>query len=122
MPETSEFVAPDKQPENRFVHIGGTFSAAQDGMYPVPIDQTRQLVSMLARTPDIIERIHQGGIVGYLTIAVGVTGLLITLYRSVYLLVSRSVSDRQMQQADVPDAGNPLGRIMLSVETGCGRR
>ncbi len=117
VPETSEFVAPDKQPENRFVHLAETFSAAQDGMYAVPIDPTRgNLLGMLARTPDIIERIHQGGIVGYLTIAVGVTGLLITLYRSVYLLVVRRRVRQQMQQADVPDAGNPLGRIMLSVK------
>lgn len=83
----------------------------------VPVDPTRgSLLGMLARTPDIRERIEQGGKVGYLTIAVGIIGLLITFYRSAYLLDIRARVLNQMKNSEKPADNNPLGRIMLSVE------
>lgn len=121
VPETSEFVAPTRQPEQRFSKMAEAFAALnatadKNSIAAVPLDPTRgNLLGMLARTPDLQERIHQGGIVGYLTIAVGITGLVITFYRTFYLLLVRARVIRQMQ-AEKPDAGNPLGRILLSVE------
>jgi hypothetical protein len=81
------------------------------------LDPTRgSLLGMLARTPDIRERIAQGGVVGYLTIAVGIVGLLVTLYRTLYLLLLRASVLRQIAASDKPSEKNPLGRIMLSVQ------
>jgi biopolymer transport protein ExbB len=118
VPETSEFIAPDKQPESRFVRMAEKFTASDGELTAVPIDPTRgSLLGMLARTPNIRERIMQGGVVGYLTIAVGIIGLLVTLYRTLYLLWVRNSVLRQIANSQQPVASNPLGRIMLSIKT-----
>jgi biopolymer transport protein ExbB len=117
VPETSEFIAPDKQPEKHFTAMAEKFAASEGQVMAVPVDPTRgSLLGMLARTPDIRERIEQGGKVGYLTIAVGIIGLLITFYRSAYLLDIRARVLNQIKNSDKPANNNPLGRIMISVE------
>ena len=118
VPETNEFVAPDKQPEKRFLRMTENFSVSDGRIMPVPVDPTRgSLLGMLARTPDLRERIDQGGMVGYLTIAVGIIGLAVTLYRVLYLLLLRVSVLRQITASDSPSDNNPLGRIMLSVKS-----
>ncbi len=118
VPETSEFVAPDKQPEKRFLRMSEKFSVSDGQIGAVPVDPTRgSLLGMLARTPDLRERIDQGGMVGYLTIVVGIIGLVVTLYRTLYLLLLRTSVLRQIAASDKPSDKNPLGRIMLSVQS-----
>ena len=118
VPETSEFVAPDKQPSKRFLHMAEKFSASEGEIAAVPVDPTRgSLLGMLARTPDLRERIAQGGVVGYITIAVGIVGLAVTIYRVLYLLLLRLSVLRQIAASDTPSDKNPLGRIMLSVKS-----
>jgi biopolymer transport protein ExbB len=117
VPETSEFVAPSKQPEKRFLRAAEAFAASEGEIAAVPVDPTRgSLLGMMERTPDLRERIDQGGMVGYLTIAVGIVGLLVTLYRVLFLLLLRSSVLKQIANSDQPSAKNPLGRIMLSVK------
>jgi len=117
VPETSEFVVPDKQPEKRFLRMAEKFSASEGELAAVPLDPTRgSLLGMLARTPDIRERVVQGGVVGYLTIVVGIIGLLVTLYRTLYLLLVRRRVLNQIADSEHPSPENPLGRIMLSVK------
>ncbi len=117
VPETSEFVVPDKQPEKRFLRAVEKFSASEGEIALVPIDPTRgSLLGMLARTPDFRERVIQGGMVGYLTIVVGLIGLAVTLYRTLYLLLMRKSVLRQIANSEKPSDKNPLGRIMLSVQ------
>lgn len=118
VPETSEFVSPDKQPSRRFLNMAEKFTASEGQIMQVPVDPTRgSLLGMLARTPDFRERVAQGGLVGYLTIAVGIVGLVVTLYRTLYLLLLRASVLRQIAASDTPSDKNPLGRIMLSVKT-----
>lgn len=118
VPETSEFVAPDKQPGRNFLRMAKAFSSSDGQIMQVPVDPTRgSLLGMLARTPDIRERVIQGGIVGYLTISVGIVGLLVTLYRVLYLLLLRRSVLRQIAASESPSDKNPLGRIMLSVKS-----
>ena len=117
VPETSEFVVPDKQPEKRFLHMAEKFSASSGEIGAVPLDPTRgSLLGMLARTPDLRERVDQGGMVGYLTIVVGIIGLIVTLYRTLYLLLMRRSVLNQIADSENPSPKNPLGRIMLSVK------
>jgi biopolymer transport protein ExbB len=118
VPETSEFVAPAKQPERHFIRMAETFAVSEGEITAVPVDPTRgSLLGMLARTPDMRERIEQGGTVGYITIAVGIVGLLIAFYRTFYLLLVRARVLKQMQHSEKPSANNPLGRIILSVQS-----
>jgi len=115
VPETQEFVAPSKQPESRFRRMAANFADSDGDIIAAPVDPTRgNLLGMLARTPDIFERIHQGGIVGYMTITVGLLGLIITFYRTAYLLSVRKAVHAQINNIQSPSPNNPLGRIIIS--------
>jgi len=119
VPETQEFIAPRRQPESHFTRMAEDFADAAPGeLAAAPLDPTRgNLLGMLARTPDILERIRQGGKVGYLTIAVGLTGLLLTLYRIIYLWRAKAGFSRQLQHLQSPQTDNALGRIMLRAQS-----
>jgi len=118
VPETQEFIAPSKQPESRFRRMAAHFADSDGDITAAPIDPTRgNLLGMLARTPDIFERIHQGGIVGYMTISVGLLGLIITFYRTAYLWSVRKAVLAQINNIHAPRPDNPLGRIIISANT-----
>jgi biopolymer transport protein ExbB len=71
---------------------------------------------MLSFSPDLRERVEQGGTIGAIIIAIGVLGLLLTLWRTAYLLrVSRAIR-AQLARVDSPRDSNPLGRVLLAVE------
>ena len=68
------------------------------------------LNSLVAR-PNLQERVQQGGLVGYLIIALGIVGVLIALERMVALsMASRKVSVQLAN--DTPTADNALGRVL----------
>jgi biopolymer transport protein ExbB len=68
------------------------------------------LNSLIAR-PNLQERVQQGGLVGYLIIALGIIGLLIALERMVVLgIASRKVSAQL--KSDTPRQDNALGRVL----------
>lgn len=118
VPETSELIAPTRQPERVYTQQTADFAALASGIGLAPVDPTRgNLLGLLARTPSVLERIHMGGVVGYLTIAVGVLGVCITFYRTGYLLWVRQRVRWQALHVDTPNAGNPLGRILQRAMT-----
>ncbi|WP_456270138.1 MotA/TolQ/ExbB proton channel family protein [Kushneria sp. AK178] len=71
-----------------------------------------EVLEALAQQPTLTERIAQGGVIGYITLALGAIGLLIALAQFVWLAL---VSARTRQQArrfeDLRD-DNPLGRVL----------
>ena len=82
------------------------------GMARFGLDPTRGgvLNSLIAR-PNLQERIQQGGLVGYLIIALGIIGLLIALERMVVLgIASRKVTAQL--NSDTPSQDNALGRVL----------
>jgi biopolymer transport protein ExbB len=95
-------------------HLGGLseFEAAREGMVGVSIDPTRgSLMSLLIETPDLRERLDQGGAVGYTIVVLAIVGFLITLYRLAYLFaVGRRVQAQLASPAARAD--NPLGRVL----------
>ncbi|MEX0614652.1 MAG: MotA/TolQ/ExbB proton channel family protein, partial [Methylophaga sp.] len=67
--------------------------------------------ALLVQTPDLKERIQQGGWIGYIIIALGIIGLLIALMRfGILFKAERGV--RKQQKQTTPDHKNPLGRIL----------
>ncbi len=63
------------------------------------------------QSPDYLERIAQGGIIGYVILALGGLALCIVLERFCYLSIVGGKIIRQTRQK-VPKANNALGRIM----------
>ncbi|PLW68787.1 MotA/TolQ/ExbB proton channel family protein [Pseudohalioglobus lutimaris] len=117
VPETGELLALGRQPPARYRDAARAIATAQDGVFTLAVDPTRgNLLGMLSFTPDLRERIAQGGTIGLIIIALGSLGMLLTAWRVAYLLlVSRRIR-RQLAMAASPSADNPLGRVLKSVE------
>ncbi len=117
VPETGELLALSRQPPARFRDAAQSFATSSQGLYTLAVDPTRgNLLGMLSFTPDLRERVAQGGTIGVIIIALGVIGLLLTAWRMTYLfLVSRRIK-RQLRAVASPTANNPLGRVLQAVE------
>ncbi len=69
------------------------------------------LLSLLVQTPDISERVNQGGGVGYAIIVLGGLASLLGLWRlSVVTMTSRKVTAQK--NSDEITTDNPLGRVL----------
>ncbi|MCW8945298.1 MAG: MotA/TolQ/ExbB proton channel family protein [Sedimenticola sp.] len=113
-PESGRFVELSRQPADSDRALAASFMATPDGYAPLAIDPTRGvLLGMLVETPDLIERLHQGGIVGYVILALGALGLLIVIVRLGYLSLVGHKIRRQLRTLTQPAADNPLGRVLM---------
>jgi biopolymer transport protein ExbB len=110
--ETGKLRILPRQPDSAHPGNAANLSEARDGIVRFSIDPTRgSLLGALVQTPDLFERIGQGGVVGYAIIALGVIGILIAIWRFIYLFGVGSKM-RAQQSSDVPDTSNPLGRVL----------
>ena len=112
LPDSGKLQELPRQPAARYLELAANLEQANTGMHSMVIDPSRGSVfSLLMQTPDLIERIQQGKLVGYVIIAVGLIGLLIALERLSHLFfVGRKV--RQQLSSESLERDNPLGRVM----------
>lgn len=117
IPETGELLALSRQPASRYRKATVQFLANEAGMATAVIDPTRgSLLGMLGYTPDPRERIDQGGLIAKIILALGALGVLLTVWRTMYLGIVYLRVRRQLVEIDEPKASNPLGRIMLTTQ------
>lgn len=88
-------------------------SDTDGGVAEALVDPSRgSLLRLEGEKPGWIERIHQGGLVGYVILVIGAAGLVIALLQMSYLeLVHRRVR-AQIKNMLTPHEDNPLGRLM----------
>jgi biopolymer transport protein ExbB len=101
-----------RQPQDRFLSRIEDLEEATSGLSAMAIDPTRgQLLGLLVQSPDLMERIGQGGIVGHTILVLGAIGLLIAIWR---LLVLTGISAKVSSQLKTPGqpGDNPLGRVI----------
>ena len=116
VPETGQLSELSRQPSMRYRNMAQTLHTQKDGYVPMMVDPTRgTLLEMLMLSPTIPERIQQGGIVGYIIIALGLLGILIVIQRLVYLITIGRRVRRQLAVPDEPASDNPLGRVLSAV-------
>ena len=115
VPETGELLALSRQPPGRFRAAAAGFGTSGEPEV-LAVDPTRgSLLGMLSYTPDLRERIAQGGTIGVIIIGLGALGLLLTFWRLIYLFLVAGRIQRQLRQVDNPRANNPLGRVLMAV-------
>jgi biopolymer transport protein ExbB len=120
-PETGNVLELPRQPQGRFVSTTGKLFSAQPGTtVSFGIDPTRgSLLGLLVQRPNLRERIAQGGLIGYLIIALGALALLIALERLTHLGLSGRKVAGQLK-SDKAREDNPLGRVLLAAEANRG--
>jgi biopolymer transport protein ExbB len=104
-----------RQPKARFRANAATlFNAAPgSGAVRMTIDPSQgQLLQALVRSPNLFERVLQGGPVGVVILALGAAGLLLALWRGLALSGSGAKISRQLRDNGAPKTNNALGRIL----------
>lgn len=102
-----------RQPSGRFTGtVDDLESAAPGEMITFAIDPTRgQILSMLIRVPGMMDRWHQGGIVGYIITGLGAIGVALVIERWIFLSGQNRRVRRQIREG-TPSTKNPLGRVL----------
>jgi biopolymer transport protein ExbB len=113
LPETGQLVLTEAQPSSRFLGMAEDLEDAQSGITMMAVDPARgSLLALLTQSPNLIQRIRQGGVIGYLILALGALALFIVCERFATIgLTTHKV--RQQMQNGKPAEDNPLGRLRL---------
>lgn len=110
-PESARLLVAERQPGG-----GGlvdAFIAPREELADLNVDPTRgNVLQQLQQTPSLAERVHQGGVVGYVILALGLLGLLLALWRLAWLQRTSRRVDRQVADLDDLRRDNPLGRVL----------
>ncbi|MDO9167845.1 MAG: MotA/TolQ/ExbB proton channel family protein [Methylobacter sp.] len=116
LPETGKLADLPRQPEGKFLNLAEDIAETESGQADIGLDPTRgAILGMLIQTPGLIERVQQGGLIGYLTIALGVIGFIYGVFRLVQLSSVSRKMELQMNSS-VANDDNPLGRIFAVAE------
>lgn len=79
----------------------------------VSIDPTDgRVLQAMAQQPTLWQRFQQGGVVGYVVVALGALGLLVALLQYAYLLRITLTQRRQLADLERLRDDNPLGRVL----------
>lgn len=102
-----------RQPSSGAVADANVLADSTSGHSSVLVDPTRgSILGLLVESPTLIERVQQGGVVGYVILALGAIGMLIAAVRLVVLFVVGGKIKRQAKKPDQPSEANALGRIL----------
>ncbi|MCF2855963.1 MotA/TolQ/ExbB proton channel family protein [Pseudoalteromonas sp. SMS1] len=110
--ETNTISELTRQPVARFQHSADELQSANAGKVDFALDPTGgSILGLLVQAPNTKEQVEQGGVVGYVILAVGALALLIALERFVSLMIMGAKIKRQLKDK-VAKEDNPLGRVM----------
>jgi biopolymer transport protein ExbB len=117
VPETGRLIEFARQPDSRYLQGPQAIADGEQGHYPFAIDPVRgQLLSILTQAPNLRERVDQGGIIGYLIIAIGALGVLLALWRFIVLVMESGRMRKQLRDLENPRQDNALGRILMTYQ------
>tara|TARA_B100000941_G_scaffold156192_1_gene110836 strand:+ start:1724 stop:3100 length:1377 start_codon:yes stop_codon:yes gene_type:complete len=106
-----------RQPAGRYTSSAGRVSNADasSGYVSFSVDPSGPsggaLLANLVQNPSLLERINQGGIIGYIILAIGGITLLYALYKYVMLWMMGREVEAQLASS-TPNSNNPLGRVL----------
>ncbi len=113
--EGTLLTAVPRQPGGRLQRVARNFvdADADEKVAPVLIDPSRgSLLTIEGEKPDLGERIRQGGVVGYVIIIIGLSGIALALGQMLYLERVGRRMRAQLNSVNKPSHDNPLGRVL----------
>ena len=111
LPASGNLVELSRQPAARFQSMAADLEGATGGMHAFALDPSKgAILSLMVQSPDLIERMQQGGGIGYLILILGAIGLLMVIHRAISLLFARRGIEKQAESEE-PNQKNALGRL-----------
>lgn len=116
-PEVDRLIELPRQPASHLLDLALDFPKADpDALAPVAIDPSAgQTLQLLVQVPNLRERIDQGGVVGYLILALAAFAYALSGYRYVELTLTEKRMRRQLQSSELR-LDNPLGRVLARLD------
>lgn len=109
LPESGRLLALARQPTGTSRNDALAFESAREPLQMVALDPSRgAILSLVVQTPALDERLAQGGVIGYLIIALGIIGALLGLERLVHVALAGRRSRRALSS---DDADHPIGQL-----------
>ena len=122
VPSKGQYQFLARQPAGRYTNSADRLSDADasSGYVSFSVDPSGPsggaLLANLVQNPSLLERIQQGGIIGYIILAIGGITLLYAIFKYVMLwLTSRAV--HAQLSSTTPNQSNPLGRVLTVGKT-----
>jgi biopolymer transport protein ExbB len=104
-----------RQPSGPYIGWASDLAVSTEGLHRFGIDPTGpsggSFLAALINSPNLEERWHQGGTVGYAITVVGIFGLLLAFYRLIVLSAVSSKVSSQLK-SEKANENNPLGRVL----------
>lgn len=111
LPDSGKLVELSRQPSGRFQRLARSLETATSGVHPMALDPSKgAILSLMVQSPDLSERLQQGGGIGYLILILGGIGVLIVVQRAFVLFKARRDIESQEKSGDANER-NALGRI-----------
>jgi len=111
----NRFTVLSRQPAAHLQNTASSFASQHSGYAAMVIDPTRGgLLNMLTQTPTLLERVQQGGAIGYIILAIGLFGIVLVLLRLAGLGRIAGRMNQQLQDPGQASDDNPLGRVLLA--------
>lgn len=118
--EAKKLVELDVQPGSRYNGPAAELENATTEMTGFWIDPSRgQLLKIMGQTAGLTERIQQGGVVGYIILALAIIGVMLSLIRMTWLTAESKRIKKQMETDQASD-DNALGRVMTAYHANSG--
>lgn len=118
-PETSTYRLLAKQPAGKFLSAAENTqdrAGAAGKIFTAAIDPARGgILALLIQTPSLLERVQQGGIIGYGIILLALFGLGLGVWRLLVLTRVKQAVEQQAANLQTLSSLNPLGRVLASV-------
>ena len=101
-----------RQPADRFLSTVADVENSNGEVVRFGLDPTGgSILALLVQAPSLKEKVEQGGLVGYIILAVGAVALLLSLERIISLTLIRTKVNSQLKSSTIKD-NNPLGRVL----------
>jgi biopolymer transport protein ExbB len=111
-PETGQIVELSRQPKGSYLgYIEDLEDSKGNEIVPFALDPSKGvLLGMLVNAPSLMERFHQGGVVGYVIAFLLFIGILIVIERTIFLGKEKKKILAQLNSSEA-DESNALGRL-----------
>ena len=102
-----------RQPTGKALNQVESYSESTDSHAELAVDPTGgALLSRLVDSPTLSERVQQGGLVGYIILAVGAFAMLLAIFKLIAINLTAMKVAAQKRNVANPQPNNPLGRVL----------
>jgi biopolymer transport protein ExbB len=118
-PATDTVSELQRQPQQaRFTGSTSDLVNAEAGFASFGLDPTKgQILGLLVDSPTLVERVQQGGNVGYVILGLGAIAVLLAVFRFVILFFTSMAVSSQLKNPSEIKKSNPLGRVLSVAES-----